>query len=76
MRAGRARAISASSVVQGTSMASSQAWPSQPPAPSAAATNSAEAVETVGLAELIRSVTVPARSPQAASTSVTPSSPA
>ena len=33
--------------------AASHTWPSQPPAPSAAATNSAEAVETVGLAELI-----------------------
>ena len=56
-------AISASSVVQGTSTCVSQTWPSQPPAPSAAATKSREAVVTVGLAELTRSVTVPALLP-------------
>ena len=49
-------AISASSVVTGTSMVRSQTWPSQPPAPSAALTKSVEAVVTVGLAELMCSV--------------------
>ena len=38
----------------------SQTWPSQPPAPSAARTNSSEAVVTVGLRELMCSVSVPA----------------
>ena len=37
----------------------SHTWPSQPPAPSAALMKSAEAVDTVGLAELIRSVSLP-----------------
>jgi hypothetical protein len=64
-------AISVSSVVHGTSTSASQSWPSQPPAPSAARMKSAEAVETVGLAELIRKASLPARSLQAASIRVT-----
>ena len=58
-------ATSASRVVHGTSMALSHTCPSQPPAPSAAWMKSAEAVDTVGFAELICSVSLPEVAPHA-----------
>src|SRR5215472_1485899 len=67
-------AMSASSVVQGASTVVSHACPSQPPAPAAAATKSAEAVVTVGLVEFTCSVTAPGRSAHAEASTVTASS--
>src|SRR6185312_13088264 len=58
-------AISASSVVTGTSTEPSQIWSSQPAAPCAASTNAADAVETVGLAVFSLMVSVPLLRPTA-----------
>src|SRR5713101_5001508 len=59
------RAQSAWSVVTGTRTVLLQVCPSQPGAPSAAATNAGEAVDTVGLSTLTLSSTVPASRPTA-----------
>src|SRR4051812_19020804 len=55
-----------SRVRHGTVMASSQTWPSHPADPSAARMKSGDAVETVGLALLTWSVSVPSVAPAAA----------